>query len=355
MHQNLGIKHTRLFYLRGIVISFTIYLTSFVILFTILPSRVSAQPEAQLLHLGTGLDVGNELSSPLAIFFDAKHNECYVADTGNNQIVIFDDNGLPIHRFYHHVTKNGERILGEPRGIVVDADGRIFVTDAMAPYLNVLDALGRPIGTVDPPDDSCDAQECFEHIALAPDGRIYATVTCDKNRKIAIIGPDLEIERVMRFPPEGESRPCLTAIAVDKAGRIYLADACATTIIQIYDNDGNYVMGFGHHNTGFENFSLPVGIAVMPNGDMWIVDTLRQVVSHFSPQGEFLTYIGGPGHQPGALGYPTGIATDGKDRLFVVEKAGKRYQCFRILADRSPGPEGEKKSDAMHSSMNGGR
>jgi hypothetical protein len=28
-----------------------------------------------------------------------------------------------------------------------------------------------------------------------------------------------------------------------------------------------------------------------------------------------------------------GLATDGENRLFVVERAGNRFQCFRIVAD----------------------
>jgi len=326
-----------------------------VIIFTTHAHAEKASPY-EVLHLGTGVDIGSSFNSPLAIFYDTERNEVYVADTGNKQIVIFDDNGLPIHRFYHHVMKDGERMLGEPKGIVVDPEGRIFVTDGVVPSLNVIDALGRIAKTITPPEDSCGAQECFQHVALAPDGRVYATIACKKDRRIAVINPELEIERELRLPlMEGSTMPFVTAIAVDASGQIYLSEPGSPLMIQVYDNDGKYVMGFGRHETGFENFSLPVGIVVMPNGDMWIVDTLRQVVSRFSSKGEFVGYIGGGGRQPGALFYPTGVASDGKDRLFVVEKAGNRYQCFRILSDPSSPPETEKQSEAMHTSSNGGR
>jgi hypothetical protein len=57
------------------------------------------------------------------------------------------------------------------------------------------------------------------------------------------------------------------------------------------------------------------------------------VVSCFTSGGDFIAYVGGKGDQPGALNFPSGVDTDGKDRLFIVERAGNRYQCFRIVSD----------------------
>jgi hypothetical protein len=104
-------------------------------------------------------------------------------------------------------------------------------------------------------------------------------------------------------------------------------------MVQVYDSHGSYVRGFGRHDSGFENFSFPSGIAVMPDGRLWIVDAIRQVATCFTAEGDFISYIGGKGAQPGAFDYPSDISTDGKDRLFVLEREGDRYQCFQIIDD----------------------
>jgi len=83
-----------------------------------------------------------------------------------------------------------------------------------------------------------------------------------------------------------------------------------------------------------ENFSFPAGIEVTPNGDIWIVDTLRQVASHFTIEGEFLAYIGGKGSGPGEFEYPSDLTTDGMGRVFVLERGGNRYQCFQGVEAR---------------------
>jgi tripartite motif-containing protein 71 len=118
---------------------------------------------------------------------------------------------------------------------------------------------------------------------------------------------------------------------VDDSSNIYITDPCATgTMVQIYDASGKFLNGFGKHSAGLENFSFPAGIVVLSNGTIWVLDTIRQIASHFKNDGEFLTYIGGRGNQPGAFDYPSGMATDGTGLLFVLERAGSRYQCFRL-------------------------
>jgi hypothetical protein len=101
-------------------------------------------------------------------------------------------------------------------------------------------------------------------------------------------------------------------------------------MVQIYERDGSLGREFGGHDTGFDNFSFSAGIAAMNNGDLWIVDSIRQVASRFTQEGKFLAYIGGKGSQPGAFEYPSAVATDGESRVFVLERMGNRYQCFRV-------------------------
>lgn len=282
---------------------------------------------AEVVYESIGTAPGARYSRPLGIFHDASRDECYVADTGNHQIVVCDGNGMPVHRFYHHVTKDGDLVLGEPKSVVVDGSGRIFVADALASYLDVLDPLGRRITTIDPPTDGCGAAERFEFLALGPRG-VYATLSCSKRRVAVIAG--LEVVETVALAWTMDEPPCITGIAVDESERIFVTDPCATVMVQVYEADGRFVRGFGKHDSGWENFSYPSGIALMRDGTMWIADTVRQVASMFTPEGKFVAFVGGKGSGPGAFEYPSGLATDGESRLFVVERGGERYQCFGV-------------------------
>ena len=59
--------------------------------------------------------------SPQTIFYDRWNKELYVCDSGNHQVAIFDSTGFPLYRFNHWLPggKGEERILGEPRNLVV--------------------------------------------------------------------------------------------------------------------------------------------------------------------------------------------------------------------------------------------
>lgn len=316
------------------------------------PPPTGADP-VDLLHESTGVGPAARFSQPLGIFFDVTRDECYVADTGNHQIVVCDDEGMPRYRFFHHVTQDGERKLGEPRSVVVDDTGRIFVTDVAASYVDVLDHMGRPIRKIVPPADGCGQPERFGLLALGPDNEVYATLSC-LDVQVVVIDADLNITRALSLGPAGETRRCITGIAVHPDGEIYITDPCAQDMIQVYDSDGELVRGFGQHDSGWENFSHPAGIVVMPNKDMWIVDTIRQITSRFTADGEFVSYFGGKGDHPGAFNYPTGLATDGKDRLFVLERVGNRYQCFRIQSEVSQEDDSSSEFQVTTSQVKGG-
>jgi DNA-binding beta-propeller fold protein YncE len=288
---------------------------------------------AQILYQGSGYTPGKALSRPLGIFFDKGRNETYIADTGNHQVIVYDDAGMPLYRFYHNVETARGKQLGEPKSIVVDSQGLIFLSDAAVPYLDVLDHRGRRVKTISPPDQGRAAGDRFDYLALGPNDRVYATIACGEKRSVAVITPDLEIERVIHLEATADEMLCTTGIGVDGAGKIYITDPCGELMVQVYDVEGRFQSGFGRHDTGFENFSFPAGIVVMPGGEIWVVDTLRQIASCFNLDGEFLSYIGGKGSQIGAFEYPTALATDGKDRLFVLERAGERFQCFQISRD----------------------
>lgn len=302
----------------------------------ILPvSSAPAQSEMQIvpLYQGVGSHYSTPLSNPLGIYFDPVKRECYVADTGNGQVVVFNAAGMPVYRFTHFVPgRDGHPAPGEPRSLVVDAAGAVYLVDAQAPFIDVLDPRGRSITRVDAPDDACGQPERFVHLAINSRGAVCAITACRRPRVVEL-DADHAIARVFVLKDAQNERACVNGFALDAAGRIYVTNACASLMVRIYSPEGEFIRAFGKHDAGFENFAVPAGIAVMRDGRLWIVDTIRQVVSCFDQEGNLLTMMGGKGSQPGAFEYPSAVATDGESRLFVLERQGNRYQCLQINSE----------------------
>lgn len=310
----------------------------FFIAFSTTTVSTSAADEFRPAYQCAGASVGTTFSNPLGIFFDTYRDECYVADAGNSRVVICDARGMPLYHFYHHVERDGQQILGQPKRIVVDREGRIFLIDALVEYIDVLDFKGRQIDRIMPPTDAC-GEDRFGAMALAPDGEVVATLTCGDAR-VVFIGSGLEIVRIVPLNAPAAERRGITGIAVDGDGRIYTTDPFAPeTMVHVYDSEGEFLYGFGEHDVGFENFSLPSDIAITDAGVLWIVDSIRQVASSFTRSGEYISTIGGLGNAPGAFYFPSGITTDGGSRLFVIERGGNRYQCFQAVDNEDPTDE----------------
>ena len=98
--------------------------------------------------------------------------------------------------------------------------------------------------------------------------------------------------------------------------------------------------GFGAHEMGAENFSLPAGVAIDAKGRIVVVDTLRHEIKLFQQDGKFVGRYGGMGSAPGNVAYPSDVAVDREGRLVVSESVGNRVQLMRENAiGEEPGPE----------------
>ena len=76
-------------------------------------------------------------------------------------------------------------------------------------------------------------------------------------------------------------------------------------------------------------FNLPAGIAVAPNGEVFVADGYANARMHkFDPQGRHLLSWGEPGDGPGQFQLPHGVWIDRKDRVLVADRQNDRVQVF---------------------------
>ncbi len=308
----------------------TLQLTALlVIVVTSISASQEVEQSLRFQHAVFGPSRGVLFRNPQGIAFDDARGEVFVTDSGNHNISVFDLTGRHIFSIPYKVTepRTKQLVATEPRDIAIGPDGTMYVTDIISGVINVRDMRGETIGKIDVAEKLGlgDSKVIPEYLHLDSNGVLYVTTTGDIHEIIVL---DRYWDVVRRIKGKDGGFSFLTGIWVDETGKIYATDANVIPCVQVFDPSGTFLFGFGDKDIGDENFSHPHGIATTANGDIWIVDSIRQVVKHFDKDGNYVDMLGGFGVNAGDLLYPNGIAGNGSDKLFVLERVGSRYQYF---------------------------
>jgi len=267
---------------------------------------------------------------PRAVALDPGHGEIAVANSGLGRIEFFDYRTWPRGFFLHQVPgPNGIPEPGEPFSLAFTPSGELLVTDLRAPWVDVVDYRGRSRQHVrlPAPDDTCDGRRGPGEVAVAPDGRVF--VASRGLGRVHVF--DAEYRPLGSWGVTGRDSgqiSDITALAVDGEGRVFVACASTEYAVQVFDADGTWRLGFGRHDLGPGNFSLPTGLAFASGGRVCVSDGLRQFVQVFDSDGSYVGVVGGPGVGPGEFREPSALAGDGHGVLALAEKSGGRFQVM---------------------------
>ena len=275
---------------------------------------------------------GGTFEQPLGVAFDVAAGEIVVANTGASRVEFFGRDGLPHGYFIHRVTgADGVERDGLPRHVAIDGKGRLLVVDALAAYIDVCDYRGTSLAhlTLPAPDDVAAKGNGPGPIAVAPDGRI---VVASRNTEGRVYVLDADGKAIATWGEVGVEPGHLKAvagIAVAPNGEIAIACVFTQLGVQVFDASGKYLRGFGVHDIGPGRFSVPDGVIITPDSRIWVSDMMRHNVQVFDPAGKLLGVLGG-GEGPGAMLYPSALASDGKGMFAFVETGGKLLRLMWI-------------------------
>ena len=171
-------------------------------------------------------------------------------------------------------------------------------------------------------------------LAAAPDGSIY--VADSRNHRIVhldatglFINAWGSYANVLEGPaPEGSfNEPWGVAVAPD--GLVYVADTWNHRV-QVFSPDGQFIRMWDSFEANgiIDGFWGPRGIAVDQKGRVFVTDTGKQRVVVFDAQGNYISQFGGIGMDPGQMDEPVGIAIDPEGRIFVADTWNNRIQVF---------------------------
>ncbi|MEW5828074.1 MAG: flippase activity-associated protein Agl23 [Chloroflexota bacterium] len=223
--------------------------------------------------------------------------------------------------------------------------GPVNVAEALAdPYegkvleLNadiVVGSWGQELGQFDAP----------RGIAVAPDGSLY--VADSRNNRIVHL--DASGDPISAWGTASSGCPYTAAppadipvgtfcepwgIAVGPDGSVYVTDTWNHRV-QKFDLEGNAVASWGLYGLGEtgDAFWGPRGIVVSEDNRVYVMDTGNKRVAIFDENGQFLSQFGTVGLAPGEFDEPVGIAMGGDGTLYVTDTWNQRIQTFIPLGD----------------------
>jgi len=131
--------------------------------------------------------------------------------------------------------------------------------------------------------------EYAHSVRLDPDGNVWAV--------------DAKTSMIYKFSPTGEVLLAISVgdipdieriqraaadIAFGPGGLIYVADGYANGRIVVYDSMGRKLREWGQRGKGPGEFNLPHGVAVGPDGTVYVADRENGRIQLFTPSGDYL-------------------------------------------------------------------
>ncbi len=130
-------------------------------------------PEKSIDSYAIGLETA--LNNPSDLFVD-KDGYVYIADTGNNRIVVLDENYGQVRILTGYTTNEGETSeFNQPKAVFVNDEGHLYVGDTLNNRIVVFDSMGQQMNVFDAPSEELLQNVIFEPSALVVDNfdRIY--------------------------------------------------------------------------------------------------------------------------------------------------------------------------------------
>lgn len=302
----------------------------------------SAVAGVRPLHVIYGPGVGDKplFDHPMGAAL-GRDGRVYVADTGNNRVVVFDANANYLFEFGSlgvakpapggaYSWKPG--LLNYPTDVTTDDGGNVYVADFRNNQIQVFDADGRFVSAFPDPAKKVGkgaSGQGGRGVAVTSicvhEGRVYAT----------------DAYQVLVFTTEGEllaqfGKPGMgggdydhpNGIAYDERSGVIVSDSNNGRVVAVTPAGEplwtvGSSAGFGTEPVGGV-FELPRGVT-STDGGLIVADSLASRLQMLSVTGKPLSTFGRRGDAPGEFNFPTDVAARG-DRLVVAEKGSSRVQ-----------------------------
>jgi DNA-binding beta-propeller fold protein YncE len=151
---------------------------------------------------------------------------------------------------------------------------------------------------------------------------------------------------LMEFTPAGDwvrtmARGVFTlphGLRIDREGNIWCTDTGAHFVAKL-NADGRILMVLGiagracdwHHAGHLKGFDEPNDVACGPNGEIYVTQGHgkgENLVHKFTATGDYIKTWGGTGKEKGKFDQPHSIVINGKGLLYIADRSNQRIQVF---------------------------
>jgi uncharacterized protein (TIGR03663 family) len=212
----------------------------------------------------------------------------YVADTWNHRVQQLSADGTYLNGWGAEGNTDGQAtgnpgVFYGPRGIAIDKDGRVLVSDTGNKRVQIFDGKGAFISQFG--GSGLQVGQLDEPVGIDTDAQGNIAVADTWNGRVQIF--DAQGQPTASWEIDGwldKDKVGKPYLALDQQGRVYVADQAGLRIL-VFDSGGEYLGSFGQYGNGTDNrgFGLPSGIAVDREGFIYVVDTVFGRVLKYPP------------------------------------------------------------------------
>lgn len=262
---------------------------------------------------------------PAKVFYDRAADELYVADQGNNRIVIFNRQGT--YRFEFAMAGH----VGSITDFAVSTEGYIYVLGSSREGRKLLrfDFDGLFLG----------------ELLSGPDGTAgmdVTSLTIGQDQNLYLL--DQSVPQLVRVTPEGavvRRMPILNDLDAKTRREMVYGKLSATPkglllplsmlgTVYLFDYNGAHTSSYGYLGSTTGELTFPVSAAMNGDGMVLVLDKQRYNVLCFATTGKFVGEFGGKGISPGWFYLPSYLATDATDQVYISQVFLNRVQICRI-------------------------
>ncbi len=259
--------------------------------------------------------------------------EVFVADSRNGRIQVFDFEGNFKRQFGEPGAGIGQ--LGRPMNLTIARD-ELYVPEYFNDRVQVFGLEGTPKRGIGRPGDGPGAFNAPGGVAVAADGDLF--VADFSNHRVQHLKPDGTFVRQWGITGEkGIGAGAFnypTDVALARDGQLYVADGYNDRV-QAFASDGAFggkwggpfaMDIFGPFNGWF---AVTTGVAVGPDGNIFVADFYNNRVQKFTPDGAFLASFGGTGTGAGQFQHAIAVDVAEDGTVFVADFLNNRIQKWR--------------------------